>query len=563
MRTALSLLLIPAVLCATDPMIHIPLSLRDGRPRTAVDNLFNAERTRTRYALRNSSDMNARNRRIEQRATVATIPLIDQQSDSSYYCTISIGTPGQLFDLELDLGSPASWVADSSCSASDGCTSSMQFYDASRSSTSTEVSFLGTITYGSENVSGSIIKDTVRLGPYVVSSQVFLAANEMSTNLVPGSISGVLGLTYGSVFSGDGTSFLQSLLSNGELGSGEMSFWLNRLAGTGDAQQEAPGGAFTLGGTNASLYSGDIEFLTAAGSPTTTENWMLVVEDLTVQGKSVEITAGPSALATFDVSVPAAVPSIAHPGFFQFPCTTKIDISISFGGRSWPINPVDMNLGPIAVGSSQCFGAIYELSPGITAVNTTGGPNWVIGATFLRFQTHPIFDWIRTIIDAAAAAPKSPVAPGPPSIPPHIQSHVDAEKLHDTSSPITSHVEYFRTSTVSSGRIEPPSLTRSLSIMKQEQTAAAHYRGSSHTASDVLVRTSDGLQLSPGFETQESGSWPGQGNASGIGVADGIQEVHRASHVDAGAGSGSGTKKTQDDDADSVSPPTYQRYAVN
>ncbi|KAJ6533160.1 aspartic peptidase domain-containing protein [Mycena capillaripes] len=526
MRTALSLLLIPAVLCATDPMIHIPLSLRDGRPRTAVDNLFNAERTRTRYALRNSSDMNARNRRIEQRATVATIPLIDQQSDSSYYCTISIGTPGQLFDLELDLGSPASWVADSSCSASDGCTSSMQFYDASRSSTSTEVSFLGTITYGSENVSGSIIKDTVRLGPYVVSSQVFLAANEMSTNLVPGSISGVLGLTYGSVFSGDGTSFLQSLLSNGELGSGEMSFWLNRLAGTGDAQQEAPGGAFTLGGTNASLYSGDIEFLTAAGSPTTTENWMLVVEDLTVQGKSVEITAGPSALATFDVS------GAGIAGRLQI---------ISFGGRSWPINPVDMNLGPIAVGSSQCFGAIYELSPGITAVNTTGGPNWVIGATFLK----NVYSVFRPTPFSIGFAQLSSKAQPPSSSSSASGSSSSASGSKNPLGPTS------RRSRFCGGRPHPGALGVA-------ETAAAHYRGSSHTASDVLVRTSDGLQLSPGFETQESGSWPGQGNASGIGVADGIQEVHRASHVDAGAGSGSGTKKTQDDDADSVSPPTYQ-----
>lgn len=90
-------------------MVHIPLSRRDARPRTAVDHVLNAERMRTRYALRSSSDANTP---IERRAIIATMPLFDQvgllpilfdiqgptslvieQIDTSYYCTISIGTP--------------------------------------------------------------------------------------------------------------------------------------------------------------------------------------------------------------------------------------------------------------------------------------------------------------------------------------------------------------------------------------------------------------------------------------------------------------------------------------
>jgi cathepsin D len=56
-----------------------------------------------------------------------------------------------------------------------------------------------------------------------------------------------------------------------------MSFWLNRFAGRANAQaEEANGGALTLGGSNASLYTGNIDFLTATSSPDG-GNWMLDV----------------------------------------------------------------------------------------------------------------------------------------------------------------------------------------------------------------------------------------------------------------------------------------------
>jgi cathepsin D len=40
-----------------------------------------------------------------------------------------------------------------------------------------------------------------------------------------------------------------------------MSFWLTRYLNDGNAQVTEPGGVLTLGGTNTSLYTGDIQFL--------------------------------------------------------------------------------------------------------------------------------------------------------------------------------------------------------------------------------------------------------------------------------------------------------------
>jgi len=122
---------------------------------------------------------------------------------------------------------------------------------------------------------------------------------------------------------------------------------------------------------------------------------------ITVQGQSVQITTGNAALVVVDTgtsviggptadvkAVWAAVPGSAaivdHPGLFSFPCSTSVQVTLSFGGKAWPINVTDMNLGQISRGSSQCIGAIIDIG---LASNTSPGPgdaSWVVGDTFLK-----------------------------------------------------------------------------------------------------------------------------------------------------------------------------------
>lgn len=62
-------------------------------------------------------------------------------------------------------------------------------------------------------------------------------------------------------------------------------------------------------------------------------------------------------------------------------------MSIAFGGRSWPINPADMNLGSIE--GESCIGAVFvvdlEGSEDATAdtVEAAEIPTWVVGDAFL------------------------------------------------------------------------------------------------------------------------------------------------------------------------------------
>ncbi|KAG5636149.1 hypothetical protein H0H81_008980 [Sphagnurus paluster] len=57
---------------------------------------------------------------------------------------------------------------------------------------------------------------------------------------------------------------------------------------------------------------------------------------------------------------------------------------MSFGGKLWPINPADMNLGRVSRGSTQCVGGIFDLSLGSNITPGSGNPSWVVGATFLK-----------------------------------------------------------------------------------------------------------------------------------------------------------------------------------
>jgi cathepsin D len=69
-------------------------------------------------------------------------------------------------------------------------------------------------------------------------------------------------------------------------------------------------------------------------------------------------------------------------------CNTEVQISLSFGGNSWPISTSDMNLGSSGT-DGQCVGGIFDLSAGSNAGGGGGNPSWVVGDTFLVCEYLP------------------------------------------------------------------------------------------------------------------------------------------------------------------------------
>ena len=70
-----------------------------------------------------------------------------------------------------------------------------------------------------------------------------------------------MGLSFGGRAETGSVPFWQALINTNQVAEPEFSFYLNRASPTSDPQAEIEGGVFTLGGTNGTLFGGDVEFV--------------------------------------------------------------------------------------------------------------------------------------------------------------------------------------------------------------------------------------------------------------------------------------------------------------
>ncbi|PPR00497.1 hypothetical protein CVT24_005520 [Panaeolus cyanescens] len=397
MTAAPFLLLALSVLTVATEPIHVHLTRRGS---TSLQNLTaQADKVRLKYGYRTSSALLVRGH-LMGRASSAGIPIINQGGDIIYIGPISLGTPPQPFQVILDTGSSDLWVVGTSCQT---CQPNTPLFQSSLSSTfqtpGSNIDSAITLQYGSGSVAGSVASDTVTMGGFTISNQIFVDAAQPSSGLLEGSVSGLMGLAFSTIAKTGATPFWQALADDGQLSSPEMSFWLARVTDATSPDDERPGGEFTLGGTNSSLFSGDIEFYDLATQPSF---WMLSLKGVTVQGKSVGISTGNAALAAIDTgttliggpsadvaaiwaNVPGSAPSRRQPGHYTFPCSTDVEVTLSFGGKAWAISSQDMNLGAESIRNTDtCMGAIFDLNLGSNVGSGPGVPSWVIGDTFLK-----------------------------------------------------------------------------------------------------------------------------------------------------------------------------------
>ncbi|KAF8893581.1 aspartic peptidase domain-containing protein [Infundibulicybe gibba] len=320
---------------------------------------------------------------------VSNMDIVNQLRDMGYYATISIGTPPQTFNVTLDTGSSDLWVM-SRTSRNRYSRTPWPLFNPSSSTSLKMIRKEAILHYEQGRVAGQIVTDNVTMGGFTINPQKFLAA-DYQRDLLDAPVSGIMGLAFHGISDLRATPFWQALASGGQLAAPEMGFWLTRH--DPQASDNEPGGAFTLGGTNSSLFQGDIDFVKIAASPWRSKTfWQLSLTSVTVQGKSIPITSGRSALSVIDTgatlirgpakvvstiwnAVPGAERATEYPpGHWAFPCTTDVSISLSFGGKLWPIDPTDMNLGRLDDTSPLCLGAIYS----------TDNDGWLIGNTFLK-----------------------------------------------------------------------------------------------------------------------------------------------------------------------------------
>ncbi|KAI0368304.1 acid protease [Pilatotrama ljubarskyi] len=414
------------------PALHIPLSRRSTHHNASVERFaLHADHLRAKYGWSKSNSTLSK----RQGKTVG-LSIIDQGRDNSYIGTVSIGTPPQNFKVVLDTGSSDLWVASTDCLS---CGQTPPF-DPSKSSTLQAITSASgsqqtvRIRYGSGQVAGVLASDTVTMAGFTVNPQTLVVVEQMTDGLLDGDVSGIMGLAFEALASTDATPFWQALVNNNQFASPELSFWLARHLDDDNPPAESFGGVMTLGGTNSSLFTGDVEFIPLTTAPTSSSPptfWMLELTGATVQGKSVSLPTGSAALSAIDTgttlvggptegveaiynAIPGSQPVPDMEGFFQYPCSTNVQVTLAFGGKSWPISAADMNLGRIS--QNMCVGGIFDLTLGSDVSGGGGNPTWVVGDTFLKnvysvFRANPPSVGFAELSDAAGGSSGSPSSP--------------------------------------------------------------------------------------------------------------------------------------------------------
>ncbi|KJA26704.1 hypothetical protein HYPSUDRAFT_132772 [Hypholoma sublateritium FD-334 SS-4] len=414
------------VLAALADPIHIPIQRRT---RSAPVNLNEkARRLRAKYGLEDRSIApTLGSAGPVRRVASVSVDTTNHVHDGEYFASITIGTPPQALNVILDTGSADLWVASSSCSVANGCASGTTMFDSSRSSTfqggpqgSNPSSGLGsnvTITYRSGGIEGRMSRDTVSMSGLTITNQIFVEAVSVNGSVADQEISGLMGLAFVGLAQTGATPFWQALIDMNQLIAPEMAFFVSRS--TDPSAVDVPGGTFTLGGTNAALFTGDIEFMDLATTSTPTF-WTLPLTAITVNGKSVQLEGSGQAIAAIDTGttlitgatadvqaiwaeVPGSAPSPDQTGFFTFPCATQVNITLSFGGKAWPISEHDINIGPDSHNPSQCLGAIFDGGTG------NGGFTWIVGDTFLK-NVYSVFRSVPPSIGFAQLSGKTAAA---------------------------------------------------------------------------------------------------------------------------------------------------------
>ncbi|RSH80807.1 hypothetical protein EHS25_006976 [Saitozyma podzolica] len=353
-------------------------------------------------------------KRGSSKRSIGTLSLIDIGVDASYAGRVSIGTPGQSFNVILDTGS-ADLPYD--CAT----TGHYMFEDVAEAVPdglpirNAPLPLAGTFPSSRRRrprLLGTVAKDTVTMAGFTITGQTFAVVNATSSNLIVNPLSGIMGLAWKTIAQTGATPFWQNLASDGAWSSQEMGFYLRRWRGvTGVTHLETSGGEFTMGGVDSSKYTGDINYISIPSG--NTDYWRVAVQGMTVQNDSISLSSPQAAIDTGTtlIGVPSSVlqsiyaqipnaepmsASTGYSGYYQYPCSTTVSSSLQFGGLSYSISNADFNLGSFTRDPSMCTGAFFQID-----LDGSSPIQWVAGASFLT-NVYSAFRYNPTAVGFAA-----------------------------------------------------------------------------------------------------------------------------------------------------------------
>ncbi|MCJ1431992.1 hypothetical protein MMC27_001348 [Xylographa pallens] len=302
--------------------------------------------------------------------------------DFSYFSAVQFGSSGEILYMLLDTGSSETWVMGSDCKST-ACGTHNTFGNAnSKTLKTSETPF--SETYGTGNVSGVVVSDTVELAGMKV-PLTFGSGSEVSDHFDNYPMDGILALGRPGPSNLGGPTFLQALDNAKLLPANIFGINLQRhVDGTTD-------GEVNFGTVDTSKFQGQLAYVDTAND----QLWEVPLDDVLVGGVACKLTGNTAIIDTgtsqlfmpptqakqLFAQIPGSVQADSET--FHIPCDTSISIEMVFAKVPFSISPEDYLGSPVA-GGNLCESTIF-------GVQVEGPTQFLLGDVFLK-NVYSVFD---------------------------------------------------------------------------------------------------------------------------------------------------------------------------
>jgi hypothetical protein len=309
-----------------------------------------------------------------------------EAQDVGYLATVQMGTPPRDFLILMDSGSADLWVGAETCQSQNGGGCGNHNFLGPQSSTSFEASEVPfKVTYGTGQVSGTIVQDNINIAGLPLDAHTFGVALEESVDFSGAQtpFDGLMGLAQSTLSEQQTLTPIEALAQAGLVTDAIVSYKISRLA---DNKND---GEITFGGLDETKF--DPKTLTTVPNVNKQGFWEASMDAVTVNGKDTGLKGRTAILdtgttlivapASDAAAVHAAIPGAQSDGQggFTLPCTTSASVALTFGGQSFSIEPQDLAFQPVDANDPQ-----GDCVSGIASGNIGGAQEWLVGDVFLK-----------------------------------------------------------------------------------------------------------------------------------------------------------------------------------
>jgi hypothetical protein len=318
-----------------------------------------------------------------------SLPVSVESDDVGYFAVIQIGTPPKNFSVTIDSGSADFWVQGENCEADSGgpCATVHASLGSSTSSTFIDTQQPWDITYGSGAVSGTIVSDNVSIANLVLKNHTFGVADQESDDFssYDTPYDGLIGLALGSLSNQGVPTPVEAMAKQGLIKEAITSYKISRVA---DNKHD---GEITFGALDPAKF--DPSTLITIPNVSKDGFWEGKMDALAVNGTDSGLK---DRTAIFDTGTTGALAPIGDAdlvhqlipgsksqgqGFYTVPCLTNSTITMTFGGRTFSIDPKDLAEYPVDESNpdGDCISGISGDASGDDTPT-----QWLLGDTFLK-----------------------------------------------------------------------------------------------------------------------------------------------------------------------------------